>query len=402
MKGGVNKIMQSKDLDMQYTKGYKIKIYPTDNQKENIDRIIDLARAVYNLGLEFQNKVYEEKGRGSFLNSYTLYNKFSELRNFNSDYSWLKELNIGIIRYTINSLDNAYRRFFKGQNKHPKFKSKKRSKKSFITRSDRCRILDENTISISGLNNLKIYAPKHQIPVGTRMYNTVVSTDGYGNYWFSCTVQSEPIDMSDIPISDPVGIDVGIVNMITTSDGNFYKYSDTSKFEKRLKRENRRVSKSCQAYLNIASSTRTKYEDVPKSKNHQKRLAKRYKTHQKIHNKHMNDIHTATKRIVDKNPSAIVIETISVKKQLRDRWIRHLAPQMMYYEIHRQIQYKAHNRNISVIKADGNYPSSQLCSRCGQRGKLNHRSFHCSYCGYKEDRDLNAAYNLKKLAYLDS
>ena len=327
-----------------------------------------------------------------------MYTIFGDLRNNNPSYRWLQNISTNVIRCTLNNLDNAFRRFFSGQNKHPKFKSKKHSKKSFTTRAERCRV-DGEYISISGLKDRMVLAKNHKIPQDAKMYNTTVSFDGI-NYWFSCTIETSQIDISDLPKTDPIGIDVGIVNMIATSDGEFYKYSDTSKYIKRHKRQQRRLSRYYSKYLKIAASTRTKYDDVPKSKNFDKATKDVYRTVQKIHNKKYNDIHTATKRIVEKNPSAIVIEDISVKEQAKNKWFRSMIPQAMYYEIHRQLQYKAKYRDIPVIKADKHFPSSKMCSNCGEIGKfLHHRIFHCPYCGLRIDRDLNAAYNLRDLAY---
>lgn len=377
-------------------KGFRIKLYPTNSQKIEIDRNIQLSRAIYNLGLEMQNNVY--KNGGKYIRYFDMITEFSRMRNNDEDKYWMKEISIGTIREVLQNLDNAFMRFFNKQNNHPKFKSRKYSKKTFPVRSDRTTIYGKY-IRISGLKDPMILAKNHNIPENKRMYNTIISFDGY-NYWFSCTIESEKVCMHNIEKSEPIGIDVGIVNMITTSDGAFYKFSDSKKYEKRLRRQQRRLSKDYNKYYNQSLDTRTKYEDIPKSKNHYKRLEKRFKTISKMRNKRLNDIHTATKQIVSKNPSAIVIENISVREQLRDKWFRKYVNvnQVMYYEIHRQLKYKASNRNIPVITAEKGYASSQICSRCGNRGYLKHRIFRCSHCGYKEDRDLNAAYNLRNLA----
>lgn len=384
------------NMDTDHLIGYRVMLYPTDNQRKEINKNIHGARAVYNLGLELQNKAKE---KGEFIKFYPLITEFARMRNEDPDKSWLKGLSVGTIREALHNLDNAFHRYFSKQNRHPKFKSRKTVKKSFTVRSDRTSIQGEY-IRISGLDDYLILAKDHHIPSGVRLHNTTVSFDGI-NYWFSCTVESDTfdIDMSDVPQTEAVGIDVGIVNMITTSDGQFYKFTDVSKYEKRLKRQQRRISRDCNGYYNQSLDTRTKYEDVPKSKNHSKRLKQRLKTIRKISNIRQNDTHTATKEIVSRNPAAIVIENISVREQMGDKWIRKYAPMMMYYEIHRQLKYKAARRGIPVIIADKGYPSSKICSRCGSMGNLNHRQFRCPICGYKEDRDLNAAYNLRDLAY---
>lgn len=375
-------------------RGFKVKLYPTDNQKKEIDHNISISRAVYNLALEMQNTIYENGGK--YISYFAMTTEFSRMRNHDLDKAWLKSISVNTIRTTLRNLDNAFMKFFNKINRYPKYKSRKHSKKSFSVRSDRTHIYGEY-IRISGLNDAMILAKNHRIPSNKRLYNTVVSFDGY-NYWFSGSIEYDIIDTNGIEKSDPIGIDVGIVNMITTSDGKIYKFSDCSKYEKRLKRQQRRLSKDYNRYYKESLDTRTKYEDIQKSKNHYKRLEKRFKTISKMKHKRMNDIHTATKQIVCKNPSTIIIENISVREQLQDQWIHKYVPQMMYYEIHRQLKYKAFNRNIPVIVAEKGYASSKICSRCGSKGYFKHRTFKCSYCGYKEDRDLNAAYNLRNLA----
>lgn len=326
---------------------------------------------------------------------------FRDLRNNNPDYYWLKDVTFGVINGALNNLDTAFNRYFSKQNNHPRFKSKRYAKRSFSTRAGRTHIKGKY-ISISGLKDMMVLAKDHHIPEDRKLYNPVVSFDGK-NYWFSCVMESDPIEM-DVPISDPIGVDVGIVNLLVSSDmkskDEFEKLPDTSKLQKRLKRQQRILQKHYDKYCSISMRTKTKYEDVPKSNNYEKKIQQLNKTYQKIHNKNFNAIHNATKKLVMKNPSAIVIETISVKEQLKNPFMREFAPSMLYYEIHRQIKYKAHNRNIPIIMADRNYHSSKLCNICGERGYFKQgRIFKCSHCGYSEDRDLNAALNLKKLGY---
>lgn len=205
--------------------------------------------------------------------------------------------------------------------------------------------------------------------------------------------------MSNIPQSDPIGVDVGIRRIAVTSNKDYFYFSNTKKLEDKLKKQQKRLSKDYKAYIAESKRTRTKYENVPKSKNHRKRLNKMHKTQSKITNKRINDIHTATKRIVDQNPSVIVIEDIKVREINSDPWMRKYNPTMMFYRIHEQIQYKAAERRIKVIKAPKNFPSTRICSNCGfERGKLTSHIFTCPVCGFKIDRDLNASYNLRNLA----
>lgn len=386
------------NANLERLRGYKVKLYPTESQKAEIDRNISISRAVYNIGIDIQKENYA-KGN-SYIKYYEMSKRFIQLRN-TEKYNWLNEVALGTIRETLLNLNDAFMRLFKQKYGFPKYKSKKYSKKAFNVRSERTYIKG-NYIQISGLKDNLIDAKNHIIPQNTRLYNPVVSFDGY-NYWFSCCVERPMIDMDPIPKSEPIGVDVGLRNMIVTSDmkseNEFEHFSDRTVLENRLKRQQRRLSKDFNKYYKESIRTRTKYEDVPKSNNHYKRLAKLRKTYDKIRNKIHYDINCATKRLVDKNPSAIVIENLSVSDMYASHYIRRDHNTACFAEMHRQIKYKAADRGIPVIIADREFPSSQICSRCGAIRRPGRNFYKCDHCGLVMDRDLNAALNLKALAY---
>lgn len=387
--------MISDTVNKACLRGYKIKVYPNEEQCLRIDRVMHLYRAVYNIALNMQ---IENRDAGNkYLSYYTMCGIFKNMRNENPDYRWMNNISMSSIRQSLVDLNNSFNMFFDGINRFPKFKSRKRSKKSIGLRSERVYIRDQ-FIGIPDIGN--VFAKHHPIPINARVYCSRLSTDGYGNYWFSCEIEREMVDMSCVPKTDPVGIDVGIRNMITTSDGKYYHYSDVSKYEKRIRRQSKRLSKHYNKILIESKRTKTKYDDIPKSKNMRKLEYARNKTHKKISNKLTNDIHSATKDIVNKNPSAIVIENVRVRKILKVPRMRVYAPYLRFYEIRRQLEYKAADRGIPVIVADEHYPSSQICSRCGNiRNIGSSHIYKCPICELKIDRDLNAAYNLRILAY---
>lgn len=387
--------MISNSMIKERLRGYRIKIYPDEDQCTKMDQIIHMYRTIYNIGLNMQIKNYNSGDK--YLSYYDMCTIFKDMRNGNPDYTWMNELSMSTIRQSLVDLNNAFKKFFNHQNRFPKFKSRKRSKKSIGLRSERVYIRDQ-FIGIPDIGN--VWAKSHPIPINSRVYCARLSTDGYGNYWFSCETEREMVDMSYVPKTDAVGIDVGIRNMITTSDGKFYHYSNVSKYEKRIKRQSKRLSKHYNKMLTESKRTKTKYEDIPKSKNMRKLEYVQNKTYKKITNKHMNDIHNATKEIVSRNPSAIVVENLNVRQMLQQPWVAKRKHNILFYKIRSIIEYKAADRGIPVIVADEHYPSSQICSRCGNIH--NPRSKHiykCPVCGLRIDRDLNAAYNLRNLAY---
>ena len=125
------------------------------------------------------------------------------------------------------------------------------------------------------------------------------------------------------------------------------------------------------------------------------------KTHHKITNILNNNIHQITAEIIGLNPSAIVIEDLNVKGMFKNKYLSATLKYSKFGEIIRQLKYKCAWKDIKLITADRWYPSSKLCSNCGEKKEklsLSERVFVCDKCGFHIDRDYNAALNLKKLA----
>lgn len=379
---------------MVHPRGYKIKLYPTKEQENFIIKSINTYRAVFNLALDIQRE--NRKNGGKYITFYSMEHLFSQMYKSDSKYSWMQSIKMSNIREALADLDMAYKLFFKGLSRFPKYKSKKDYKKMIGCRSDRCRSMN-NYIYISGIGCIN--AKNHNIPIGIKMYDTRITFDGY-DFWFTCIAETDIIDMASTPKTDPVGIDVGVRNFATTSNGDVYQLSNISKLQKRLKRQQRRLSRYYNRYLAESLRTTTKYEDILKSKNMRKALKDQRKTYDKIRNKRYTDIHTITKQIVSSNPSTIVIEDIRVRDLQKDKWFVKKNPYTYFFEFRRQITYKAEDRSIPVIIADNKFPSSQICSNCGYQHKIySNKLFICPSCGLRIDRDLNAAYNLRNLAY---
>lgn len=372
-------------------RGYKVKIYPTKEQIDEMENTFHIYRTVYNIALGLENEAYEKDG--TFITFFSMCKIFSKFRN-DGTYPWLKSVSMGTIRQALNDLDRAYSKFFKKFTNHPRFKSRKYASKTFETRSERTYIKGTQ-IQLSGFENGYIEAKDHHIPKG-RMYNTRVTFDG-DDYWFSCQMLRDKKGPSSAPQTEVIGVDVGIRNLATTSVEETYHFPDSlKKLDRRKKRQQKRLSRYINNILIETNRTKTKYEDIEKSKNMQKCQKALRKTYKKISNIRNNYLHEITKSIVESNPKAIVIEDIKVKDFIKDPWMRKYIPEMCFYDIHRRIIYKAEDRNIPVIKAPKEYPSTKKCSRCGMEHDLhNNKIFKCPNCGLRLDRDINAAFNLR-------
>lgn len=384
-------------VDVERLRGYKIKLYPTEAQKKKLNRFIELSRYVYNWAVATINEAYAITGEFS---SFTQLCKI--FKDFRHKLSWLEEIPVCTARQAIKDAVNGFMKFFNKQANHPKFKRKSKPyKKSFTSRGERMYIFGDS-IKLEGFERGDlILAKDHRLPSGEGIYyyDPTITFDG-DNYWLSTTIYKE-VQPLDIPVSEPIGIDVGIRNLVTTSYGETFHLPDTSKLQKRRNRQRRRLQKDYDKLLAEGKRTKTKYHDMPKSKNMLKRQTALRKTFRRISNINNTYIHTMTKRILDRNPSAIVIENISVEEMTKKNpFLNRKKPQMMFYTIHEQLRYKAADRGIPVITADKYFPSTKTCNRCGYINNIGSSAIYtCEACGYTIDRDLNAAYNLRDLAY---
>ena len=352
--------------------------------------MLDMSRFVYNCGIEIEKSEY--KTTGMFTKQFSLYKKFNEYKVENN-IDWLN-IPISIQRLTLDKVIRAYERFFSKQTRYPKYKTKKSPKKSFPVRAERI-YFDSNSVSIEGMgHHNRIYCGNHKIPA-TKYYNATITFDG-DDFWICLNVKVyNPIEFE--PQNEPIGIDLGVKHLAMLSNGKSYKMPNTSKLERRLRRIDKRVSKDMHKRLKLSISTRTKYEDIPKSKNQLKREKKRRKIIRRICNINNSYIHKMTREIINSNPEYIVLEDLRVREMEQlNHFTRADISKARFRTIRNQIEYKARYANIPIYIADKEFPSSQLCSSCGFRQNIGRsRIYRCPICGNIIDRDLNAAINLR-------
>ena len=395
-------------------KGDRVEIKPTDEIKLYLIKFDYLSRCVYNWGIDVEQQYYlnyksgkTKKGFLSFIDLSVLYD--NELKN-NPDMAYLRELPLNTARESLKEVDDAYQMFFKGYNKVPKHRVKYKNHLSFRTRSERTHI-DESGVRIEGL------PPMIRIPTNDRrfdgygswkndkskLYNTGIIYDGY-KYWFTfqIIIKTTPYEIEK---TDPIGIDIGQINPAVTSDGIYYTKPDTKKLEKRIKHEQRHVArdrKIINKMFEECDDPNITKDDL-KSKNMIKREQKLAKLQRKYTNIMTDFYYKSAIDMIKNNPSAVCIETIR-PSDITSRFpsshkYMHNIAMRKYSEI---IQFEAKKHAIPVLLADKEFPSSQMCSKCGNINKNigGHRMYICPKCGNKLDRDLNASINLKNLYYI--
>ena len=377
-------------------KGYKIRIYPSEEQARKIITFCNASRYAYNWALNIEQQSYIDNKK--FVTAYDLTKKFTQFKNMPEN-SWLKNISNRALKRAIINAAEAYKNFFNHNSKFPRFKSKKRSKMSCGTHEGTT-IIGDNRIRCEKLGWIK--CGKHSIPLSPDVkycFHTL-SYDGL-NFWFSVNATTNENYQIKTPKTESIGIDLGIKTLAVCSNGIVWQKPDISKQKKRVKRLQRKISKHYVKLYDAKADTKTKYYNSYNSNNFIKLKKKLNKTCQKITNKLNTNIHTFTKTIVKLNPRAVVVEDLDISEMLKNRLISEKVSEAKFYEIRRQLEYKCNWYGIAFVVADKWFPSSKKCSNCGNiRSKLSlsERIYICPKCGFKIDRDFNASINLKQLA----
>ena len=369
---------------------------PNNKQFTKLLQYAGCARFAYNWAIIREQENYEQGNK--FLSDGKLRKEFTQLKKLEK-YKWLNEVSSNVARQAIKDACNAYKKFFKGQCKHPRLKSRRHSTPSFY--QDNIKIQFTNThvkvekFSMSKkrnkqkLNWIKL-CEKGRIPTNCKYMNPRFTYDGL--YWY-VSVGIEVDDNTTLPSNEGVGIDLGIKDLATCSDGNTYKNINKTQKLKKLEKRKRRLQRSISRRYekNKKGVSYCKTSNIIKREKELLRLVKR------LTNIRQNYLHQITSEIVKRKPSFICIEDLNVSGMMKNKHLSKAVQQQKFYEFRRQIKYKSEWNNIAVIIADRFFPSSKLCICCGNIKKdlkLSDRIYKCE-CGNVMDRDFQASLNLK-------
>ena len=380
-------------------KSFKVMLVPNKHQRTRLFQFAGTARFAYNWALRKEIDAYESGEK--FISNFDLRKEFTVLRN-SAEYPWLRTISNNVTKQAIKDCVDAYTKFFKGLSKRPRFKSKRRGDFNFYQDTDKIRITATHVkleaIATSkkhnkqGLNWFRL-AEVGRIPVGVKYNQPRITFDGL-NWWLSVAIEfPEPKPAENC--SEPVGIDLGIKNLATCSDGTIYPNINRTKTVRRLKKKQRRLQRS----ISRKYIKNKKGESYSKTRNIIKSEKKLLRIHHRLANIRQNYRHQITSVIIGRKPNPIVLEDLNVRGMMSNRHLAKAVQEQGFYEFRRQIEYKAAWTGLRVIIADRYYPSSKTCIACGHVKKnlrLSERIYHCEVCGNEIDRDLQAAINLKR------
>ena len=372
-------------------------LIPNNRQKTKLFQYANTARFAYNWALSREKENYNNGGK--FISDKELRKELTQLKK-TDDYSWLNEISNNVTKQAIKDACDAYKRFFKGTSKYPKFKSRKHSIPSFY--QDNMKIqFTENFVKVEGFttskkkNKQKInwikLAESNRVPLEAKYTNPRIKYDGL-NWWFTVGIEYEEFII--VPSNDGIGIDLGIKDLATCSDGNKYKNINKSQKVKKIEKQKRKLQRS----ISRSYEKNKKGESYCKTNNVIKKEKLLLKLNYRLTNIRHNYLHQVTTEIVKREPSFICLEDLNVSGMMKNKHLSKAIQQQGFYEFRRQIKYKSLRSNIQVIIADRFFPSSKLCSCCGNIKKdlkLSDRIYKCE-CGNIIDRDCQAALNLKQ------
>ena len=375
-------------------KSFKTEINPSEEQKARIRKTIGTCRFIYNFYLAHNKELYDngEKFMSSSRFRVWLNNEYLPQH---PEYSWIKEAYSKAVTQSVNNGQTAFTRFFHHESAFPKFKKKSRSdvKMYFVKNNTKDCLCERHRIKIPSLGWVRI-KEKGYIPT---------TKDGYVIKSGSVSMKADRFYISvlvDIPESktannssnEGIGIDLGLKNFAVVSNGKTYKNINKTarikELEKKLIREQRSLSRK---YENLKKGGTTQRANIQKQK------LKVQKLHHKLDNIRTDYINKTIAEIVKTKPSYITMEDLNVKGMMKNRHLSKAVASQKFYEFKVKLQAKCNENGIELRVADRWYPSSKLCHRCGSIKKdlkLSDRIYKCS-CGYIEDRDFNAALNLK-------
>ena len=374
-------------------KSFKTEINPTEEQKVKIHKTIGTCRFIYNFYLA-HNKELHESGRKFMSSSQFRVWLNNEYLPSHPENSWIKEAYSKSVTQAVNDGQTAFTRFFNHKSAFPNFKKKGRSdvKMYFVRNNPKDCLCERHRIKIPSLGWVRI-KEKGYIPTTKDGY---VIKSGHVSIKADRYYVSVLIEIPDKRIasnsSEGIGIDLGLKDFAIVSNGKTYKNINKSaklrKLEKKLIREQRSLSRK---YENIKKGGSTQKRNI------QKQRLKIQKLHHRIDNIRTDYINKTIAEIVKTKPSYITIEDLNVSGMMKNRHLSKAVASQKFYEFKTKLLAKCKETGIELRIVDRWFPSSKTCHCCKNIKKdlkLSDRLFRCD-CGYIEDRDFNAALNLR-------
>lgn len=357
-------------------KAVKVRLYPTLEQQVLLSQHFGCARWWWNYALNKSIETYKETGKSlgqSALNAF-----LPKLKKAPSTV-WLSECYSQVLQATTLNLTTAYKNFFAGRARFPRYKSK--HDKPSIQYPQNVKVL-EGFVQFPGKVG-KVKAKLHRKIEGT-IKTVTVSLDPSGKYFASILTETCGSNPTVSTEGRAIGIDLGLTHFAITSDGNkVFKYNNPkhlAKHEKNLKRKQQKLAKKQKG-----SNSRNKAK---------KTVAKVY---ERVTKSRQDFLHKLSRKLVNEN-QVVVVENLNVKGMVRNHNLAKAISDAGWGTFTNFLAYKLEKKGGKLVEIDRWFPSSKLCSNCYYQIDelpLDVREWTCPHCSTHHDRDGNAATNIR-------
>ena len=362
-------------------KAYKFRLYPNDIQKDLIHKTFGCYRFIYNY---FLNDCMSNGYQKAF-------DMIKTLKELYMDYPFLKEVDSCSLRCAIFNLEDAFKNFFSKRSNYPCFKSKfkrqayrtnciKSEYKGKKYSSIEINLIDKK-IKIPKLGWIDIRGYRKMDKVNGDIINATVIYEETGKYYVSVIVNEIETLEEKVKPTSIVGIDLGIKDIVVTSSGEKYKNPrEISKYEKRIKRLQKKLSRQ-----------------IKGSNNYLKTKKKISRLYEKLKNSRKHNIIEIVNKLVEEY-DIIISEKLKIKEMSQNHYIAKNLLDASFRKICEKLSWKCRRKGKYYYQIDTYYPSSKICSRCGSKNEvvknLSVREWKCEECGSNHDRDINASINI--------
>lgn len=388
-------------------KAFKTEIAPSKEQKEKIIRSIGIARFLYNQYIAYNKKLYKMYQRGlldSRQKHFVTAKDFDKYVNHNLKIKrpWIDECGSKARKKALVNAENAFKRFFDGLAGFPRFKKKSNQDvKLYFPKNNKgdWRIW-RHKLMIPTLKQVRLKEFGY-LPVGAKVINGTVSRKA-GRFYVSVVIDidekskyNKDLEASYHITTDGIGIDLGLKDLAIVSNGNIFKNinksSKVKRLEKRLRREQRRLGRKYKFRKKKCGITAT-------ASNIDKQKLKVQKIYHRIFTIREDYENKVVHEIVKQKPRFITMEDLNVKGMMKNKHLAKAVAAQRFNLMLTKLKRKAQIIGIEFRTVDRFYSGSKTCHTCGHTNKglkLKDRVYICPKCGYTEDRDFNAALNLR-------
>ena len=378
---------------LELLRSFKTEINPTDEQIIKINKTIGVCRFIYNFYIAHNKELYGNGEKFMTGRAFSVWLNNEYLPN-NTDKMWIKDVSTKSVKKSMEDAYVAFNRFFMHKSRFPRFKKKNKSdvKMYFVKNNKTDCLVERHRIKVPTLGWVRL-KEKGYIPTskdGFTVRSGTISCKA-GRYYISVLVD---IQEHNIGVNNDfgVGIDLGLKSLAICSNGSIYhninKTNNVKKVEKRLKREQRKLSRKIVV----------KRKGEACRENFVKQKLKVQKLYQRLTNIRTDYLNKTIHSIVKTKPSYIVIEDLNVSGMMKNRHLSKAIAQQKFFEFRTKLSQKCKEFGIELRVVGRFYPSSKTCHVCGHIKrdlKLSDRTYRCSECGYVEDRGINASLNLR-------